>query len=164
MLLFSFCSMVLFEVELQFLKYLGTFRATSGASRWSTRRPRSCFSTAKILRWIWIVPLNDNLTFAPFHISFKGGWLDTHHFAEEGGELAQVDLLWISSLFIFWNLVFVTVVHLPGCRRSEGDGVGGEACTDRGGGEWWRSHWHGGEPSDQNLGDYWFGMIGKQIL
>ena len=81
------------------------------------------------------MPLNDNLTFAPFHISFKGGWLDTHHFAEEGGELAQVDLLWISSLFIFWNLVFVTVVHLPGCRRSEGDGVGGEACTGRGGGD-----------------------------
>ena len=83
----------------------------------------------------WIVPLYDNLTFVPFHISSKGGWVDTHHFAEEGGELAQVDLLWISSLFIFWNLVFVTVVHLPGCRRSEGDGVGGEACTGRGGGE-----------------------------
>ena len=83
----------------------------------------------------WIVPLYDNLTFVPFHISSKGGWVDTHHFAEEGGELAQVDLLWISSLFIFWNLIFVTVVHLPGCRRSEGDGVGGEACTGRGGGE-----------------------------
>ena len=48
--LFSFCSMASFEVQLQVLKYLGTFRATSGASRWSTRRPRNSCLTVKILR------------------------------------------------------------------------------------------------------------------
>ena len=45
-----------------------------------------------------ILCLEFQITFDYFEKCVQGGWVDTHHFAEEGGELAQVVLIFLKLL------------------------------------------------------------------